>query len=117
MSRSSPKQTYSIIFILLAAILFFVLAIFTAIDPLLVWLMAATLITFALYGYDKTQAKRGGGRVPEIVLHGAALAGGFVGAWAGMYLFRHKTLHTSFKIVLALAAVLWFVLISFIFFA
>ncbi|MBX7234353.1 MAG: DUF1294 domain-containing protein [Caldilineales bacterium] len=117
MSKSSPKQTYSLIFILLVAILFLVLAIFTAINPFLLWLIAATVITFALYGYDKAQAKRGGGRVPEIVLHGAALAGGFLGGWAGMYLFRHKTLHTGFKIVLALATVLWLVLLYFIFFA
>lgn len=117
MSKSSPQQTYSILFILLAAILFVVLALVTEINPFLLWLIAATVITFALYGYDKAQAKRGGGRVPEIVLHGAALAGGFLGGWAGMYVFRHKTLHTNFKIVLALATALWLVLIYFVFFA
>lgn len=117
MSKSSPKRSYSLIAILLAVILFLVLAILTEISPFLLWLVAANTITFILYGYDKAQAKRGGGRVPEVVLHGAALAGGFVGGWAGMFAFRHKTQHLNFKIVLAAATVLWVVLIYFIFFA
>lgn len=117
MSKRAPKQTYSLIFILLAVVVFLILAVATTINPFVLWLIAATVITFALYGYDKAQAKRGGGRVPEVVLHGAALAGGFLGGWAGMYIFRHKTQHTNFKIVLALATVLWLVLVYFIFFA
>lgn len=117
MSTSSPQRAYSLIAILLAVIVFFVLAATTQINPFLLWLLAATTVTFLLYGYDKAQARRGGGRVPELVLHGAALAGGFAGGWAGMYVFRHKTLHANFKIVLALATLLWLVLIYFIFFA
>ena len=36
--------------------------------------------TFALYGWDKLQARRGGRRVSEARLHGLALLGGFAGA-------------------------------------
>lgn len=117
MSTSAPKRTSSLIFFLLAVILFLALAITTKINPFLLWLVAAAVITFLLYGYDKAQSERGGGRVPKVVLHVAALAGGFLGGWAGMYVFRHKTLHTNFKIVLALATVFWLFLIYFIFFS
>ncbi|MCO6449420.1 MAG: DUF1294 domain-containing protein [Caldilineales bacterium] len=105
--RRSPKYTFAFIAVGLALAAFLALAWFTSLDPFLLWIAAASAVTFFLYGYDKTQAKVGGGRVPEIVLHGAALAGGFIGGWAGMYGFRHKTLHASFKIVLAIATILW----------
>jgi uncharacterized membrane protein YsdA (DUF1294 family) len=66
-----------------------------------IWLGAAGLITFILYGVDKALARAGGRRVPEAVLHGWALAGGFVGGWAGRYAFRHKTRKGIFTLVLA----------------
>ena len=49
----------------------------------LIWLILISVITFFVYGYDKFQAKSGGWRVPEKVLHGLALAGGFMGGWIG----------------------------------
>jgi uncharacterized membrane protein YsdA (DUF1294 family) len=70
------------------------------------WLLALSGATFALYGLDKHQARTGGLRVPENVLHGLALAGGAAGGWAGMFAFRHKTRHPSFYAVLAVASVL-----------
>lgn len=71
-----------------------------------VWWLIAGAVTFAYYGYDKAQARRGGWRVPESILHLLALAGGFLGGWAGMAAFHHKTRELLFKIVLGLAAVL-----------
>ena len=44
-----------------------------------IWLAITSGITFLLYGFDKAQSKNGGWRVPEVVLHGFALAGGFLG--------------------------------------
>ena len=35
---------------------------------------------------------------PEAALFGAALLGGSAGAWAGMYLFHHKTKHWYFVV-------------------
>jgi len=67
---------------------------------------ALTLATFALYGWDKLQARRAGRRVPERTLHLLALAGGFLGAWVGMRLFRHKTQKRGFAVVLAMAVLL-----------
>jgi uncharacterized membrane protein YsdA (DUF1294 family) len=63
------------------------------------WLAAINLVVLGYYGYDKWQAARGGRRVPEVVLHGLALVGGSVGAFAGMQLFRHKTVKGSFRLV------------------
>jgi uncharacterized membrane protein YsdA (DUF1294 family) len=69
----------------------------------LIWLAIASGITFLLYGFDKAQSKTGGWRVPEVVLHGLALSGGFPGGWAGRSLFRHKTKKGIFVFVLAVS--------------
>jgi uncharacterized membrane protein YsdA (DUF1294 family) len=63
------------------------------------WLVALNLTAFGYYGFDKRQARRGGRRVPEVVLHGLALAGGSAGAWLAMRLFRHKTVKGRFRLV------------------
>ena len=56
------------------------------------WVGAAGLATFALYGLDKRMARNGRRpRVPECVLNLLGLAGGFLGAWLGRAVFRHKT--------------------------
>ena len=77
------------------------------IHPLLAWLTGWTPVTFAVYGIDKRAAVRGDWRIPEIVLHGLALIGGVIGAWAGRLVFRHKTRKPIFLIVLIIASVLW----------
>jgi uncharacterized membrane protein YsdA (DUF1294 family) len=63
-------------------------------------------LAFALYGWDKHRARRGGRRVSEAQLHGVALLGGFPGAWLGMSCFRHKTRKRAFVVVLGFAALL-----------
>jgi uncharacterized membrane protein YsdA (DUF1294 family) len=76
-------------------------------SPLLAWLVGWTLPAFAMYGIDKRQARGGGWRVPEAVLHGLALIGGVVGAWAGRSFFHHKTSKPMFTVVLVIASILW----------
>jgi uncharacterized membrane protein YsdA (DUF1294 family) len=93
------------------------LAWLTKWNPYLIWLASASVITFILYGFDKTQAVHGGIRVPEIVLHGLALAGGFPGGWAGRLVFHHKTRKRSFTIVLWISTILHLILIYWIFLA
>ena len=66
------------------------------------WLLSVNVITFALFGMDKSMAKAGTVRVPESVLHIFTLAGGAMGQLAGRALFHHKTnvkAHPSFLIV------------------
>ena len=55
------------------------------------WLLASSVVAFAMYGYDKMQAKRDAGRIPNAVLHMMALIGGFVGALLGRIVFNHKS--------------------------
>lgn len=48
------------------------------------------LVTLAVFGWDKRQAKLDRWRIPEKNLHILALLGGWLGALAGMQIFRHK---------------------------
>lgn len=81
--------------------------------PLVVVLIAINLAAFAAMGLDKRQARRHGWRIPEATLLLWAIAGGSVGAIAGMHLFRHKTQHPLFRfgppviLILQLAAAWW----------
>ena len=63
---------------------------------LLGYLAAVNLLAFTVYGVDKRRAKKDKRRVPEKTLFLLAVIGGSVGAWAGMYTFRHKTRHWYF---------------------
>ena len=60
-------------------------------------LAAINAVAFAVYGIDKLKAKRGKWRVSEAVLLLMAMLGGSIGAWLGMKLWHHKTLHWKFK--------------------
>jgi uncharacterized membrane protein YsdA (DUF1294 family) len=73
---------------------------------LICWLAAINVVAFAYYGYDKLRAKVSRSRVPEMVLYGIALAGGTLGAYIGMQVFRHKTIKGSFRLVFWVIAVL-----------
>ena len=55
------------------------------------------IITFFVYGLDKLKAVNHWWRIPEAVLLGLAMAGGSVGAYFGMQVFRHKTLKPLFR--------------------
>jgi uncharacterized membrane protein YsdA (DUF1294 family) len=81
-----------------------------------IWLAVASCITFLLYGFDKTQSRGRGWRVPEVVLHGLALAGGFFGGWAGRAVFRHKTQKGIVVFVLLVSTVLHAGLVYWLFF-
>lgn len=60
-------------------------------------LLTLNLFTFLLYGVDKWKARRGRWRIPEATLLLLALAGGSLGAWCGMRVWRHKTRHRKFR--------------------
>ena len=74
---------------------------------LCVYLLGINLIAFFLYGIDKAKAKRGHWRIPERTLILLAFFGGAAGAWIGMLLFRHKTQHAKFRILVPIALLLW----------
>ena len=81
----------------------------------LLLLAAVNLLAFALYGIDKAKAKRGAWRIPEATLLLVAFLGGSVGALLGMELFRHKTKHWKFKILVPLFLVMHIALAVYIF--
>lgn len=64
---------------------------------ILIYFVGINLVTFVMYGIDKLKAKRAKWRIPEATLLWMAVAGGSIGAWAGMKVWHHKTLHKKFK--------------------
>jgi uncharacterized membrane protein YsdA (DUF1294 family) len=98
MARRQPKKTF-----------FWILAILVAATSVALWrlglagpyayLVGINAVTVLLYGYDKRQAIAGGGRVPEVILHLAALIGGSPGALLAQAVFRHKTQKLKFRMV------------------
>ena len=61
------------------------------------YLLAVNIATVFLYGIDKYKAKKGRWRISEATLLVMAVIGGSIGAWAGMRLWHHKTMHKKFK--------------------
>ncbi len=98
MPKRRPKRTFLIVALLLTTAIS-VLLWRLGLGILYAYLIGINVATIVLYGYDKRQAIAGGGRVPELVLHLAALAGGSFGALLGQVLFRHKTKKVKFKVV------------------
>lgn len=78
----------------------------------ILYIIIMNLVGFTLMGIDKHRARTRQWRIPEKVLFGAALLGGSLGAWVGMYAFRHKTKHWYFVVgmplILAAQAALLF---------
>ena len=60
-------------------------------------IIGVNVITFVVYGIDKLEAKKGKWRVPETTLLLLAIIGGSVGAWCGVKVWHHKTMHLKFK--------------------
>jgi len=115
MPYSSPKQTFSLAAIFLVLLAALALVLLTSWNPWWIWLTAVNLVAFLAYGYDKAQARSDGARIPEIVLHGLALAGGFVGGWVGRAVFHHKTRKSIFAVVLAISTILWLMILYIVF--
>ena len=58
---------------------------------------AINALSFILFGLDKYKAKKGKWRISEATLLMMAVIGGSIGAWTGMRLWHHKTMHKKFK--------------------
>ena len=64
---------------------------------ILIYLAVINVVTFFMFGVDKWKAKRSKWRIPEATLLLMAVIGGSVGAWLGMKVWHHKTLHKKFR--------------------
>ena len=77
---------------------------------LLICLLSLNILTFIIYGIDKWKARKGRWRIPESSLLLLAACGGSLGAWCGMRVWHHKTLHKKFKYGIPLILLLQLVL-------
>ena len=61
------------------------------------YVIVINVITLMMYGIDKWKVKHSKWRIPEATLLIMAAVGGSIGAWMGIKLFHHKTLHKKVK--------------------
>lgn len=61
------------------------------------YVIVINVITLMMYSIDKWKAQHSKWRIPEATLLIMAAVGGSIGAWTGIKLFHHKTLHKKFK--------------------
>lgn len=64
---------------------------------LFIYLLVINVVTFFTYGIDKWKAKKSKWRIRETALLLLAVLGGSIGAWLGMKVWHHKTMHKKFK--------------------
>lgn len=63
-----------------------------------IYIIAVNLVTFVTYGIDKYKSIKRKWRISEATLLTMAVVGGSIGAWTGMKVWRHKTMHKKFTI-------------------
>ena len=85
-------------------------------EALLYYIIGVNVLTFLVYGIDKLKAKKGKWRISEATLLLLAIIGGSVGAWLGMKVWHHKTMHKKFKYGIPLILVLQIALLILIYF-
>lgn len=81
---------------------------------LIIYIITINLIGFFIMGIDKRRARKNKWRVQEKTLFLIAFLFGSIGILTGMYVFRHKTRHLSFRLgipAILIAQVLLIVLI------
>lgn len=64
---------------------------------ILLYLLVINIIAFIVFGVDKYKAQHNRWRIPEATLLTISALGGSIGAWCGMKLWHHKTMHLKFK--------------------
>ena len=78
-----------------------------------VFLLSVNVIAFFMYGIDKWKAKKDKWRTSEATLLWLAIIGGSIGAWLGMKVWHHKTMHKKFRYGLPLIIIVQIALIIF----
>lgn len=80
-------------------------------EIVIVYLVVINVATFLTYGIDKWKAKKSLWRIREASLLGLAVLGGSIGAWLGMKVWHHKTMHEKFKYGIPLILVVQIVIV------
>ncbi len=76
-------------------------------NAVIFYFILINIVTFIMYGVDKLKARSRGWRVSELALLLPAVLGGCWGAGAAMLLFRHKTKHWSFRLIVSLSLLVY----------
>ena len=66
-------------------------------NALICQIVVINLVSLMMFGIDKYKARRGQWRISEATLLAVAAIGGSIGAWMGMKVWHHKTLHSKFR--------------------
>ncbi len=80
------------------------------------YFIAVNLVAFFVFSIDKLRAKNGRWRIPESMLLLLAVIGGSAGAYSGMKLWHHKTLHNKFRFGIPVIMFLQLAIIVYFFF-
>ena len=83
-------------------------------EEIICYLLAINIATFLLYGIDKYKAKKNPWRISEATLLTMAAIGGRIGAWTGMRIWHHKTMHKKFKYGIPLIIILQVALVAYL---
>lgn len=81
---------------------------------IIIYLLVINLATFFTYGIDKWKAKKSKWRIREASLLALAVLGGSIGAWLGMKVWHHKTMHKKFKYGVPAILILQLALLAYI---
>lgn len=81
------------------------------------YLLLINAAGFTIMYMDKNYARKNRWRIPEATLLAVSFLGGSLGSLLGMYVFRHKTKHWKFRILVPLSlllhlALLWIAVTS-----
>ena len=79
----------------------------------LAYFITVNVLGLVLFGIDKWKAKHDKWRISEATLLSLTVIGGSIGAWVGMKVWHHKTMHKKFKYGIPLVMVLQFALLLF----
>ena len=81
-------------------------------DEMILYFTAISILSFLLFGLDKQKAKQNKRRISEFTLLLVSFLGGSLGSFLAMFIFRHKTSKTSFKIKFGLILLAQILIIS-----
>ena len=79
----------------------------------LAYFITVNVLGLVLFGIDKWKAKHDKWRISEATLLSVTAIGGSIGAWVGMKVWHHKTMHKKFKYGIPLVMVLQLALLLF----
>ena len=79
----------------------------------LAYFITVNVLSLVLFGIDKWKAKHDKWRISEATLLSVTAIGGSIGAWVGMKVWHHKTMHKKFKYGIPLVMVLQSALLLF----